>query len=108
MTKYLYDAKAYPTDLEWNESGSKFIDDEDIEMKVLVMEKSAVKYYVLEVAKVSEEICMGIANGQWGTMSTNGFSGIAFSKDDSVGGSIDLGTAASTCADGKTLYLAFR
>lgn len=106
MTEYLYNAKAYPDVLEY--SDKKFIDDEDVEMTVSYKKKDNVEYFVLKIANMSEEICMAIANGQWGTAATNGFVGINFNASNVIGGTVGLDTATSTCVDGTTIYLAFR
>lgn len=121
MTEYLKKAKAYPDVLDYSGSCStaKFTDNEDVSMSVMVVEKSSIKYYVLIVSNLTEEFCMAVAGGQWGTAATNGFSGIGITGNtnaapttvpDSVIGNytVSLDTAASTCADGSNAYLAFR
>jgi type II secretory pathway pseudopilin PulG len=111
MTEYLKNAGAYPVGLlSYSGSGStaKFTDDEDVDMTVKLLEKNSIKYYVLVVSNLSQEFCMAITSGQWGTAASNGFSGIAFKENDVVGGKIDLGDAAKDCADGTSIYLAFR
>lgn len=108
MSEYIYNAKSYPDVLEWDSSDNVFVDDEDLEMSVYYTVKNEVEYFIVKVDNMTEEICMAVANGQWGTAATNGFSGISFSDSTAIGGSIDLGTAANTCADDTTIYLSFR
>ncbi len=127
VTKYVCSSSAYPDVLECDKmltggkgcdckQMTKFIDNDEVEMKVSCKvvtdannNKNATYYYVLEISNMSEEVCMGIANGQWGSAATNGFSGINFNKSNVLNTkSVDLGTAATTCADNSTIYLAFR
>ncbi len=112
MSEYIHDAKSYPTALEWvdssNECNKCFLDDEDVQMTVSYKQESDVEYYVLKIAAMSEEICMAIANGQWGTMAANGFSGISFEASSVIKGSVDLTAATTSCTDNSTIFLAFR
>ena len=121
MTTYLHNAKAYPDVLEYSASGNtgKFTDDEDVGITVAYKEISSIGYYVLTVTNLSEEFCMAMASGQWGTAATNGFSGIAVAEkasgntsvsipSDLIGSKVSLDTAAAKCGDGSSVFLAFR
>ena len=123
MTKYICKAHAFPDVLECDQmsndgkkcncdSMSKFIDDNDVEISVSFKKKSNTdpEYYILKIAKMTDEICMAISNGQWGTRATNGFSGISFNNDP-IGKSITLDDAAGNNGcnnDNSTIYIAFR
>ena len=118
MTKPLHEASAYPDVLEYTTCDGKncFIDNEELEMTVSFLVEDNVEYYVLKIAGpnkkvIPEDICMAIANGNWGTPATNGFSGIAFKNDENlIGGTIGLANAAANdgCGAAKTIFLAFR
>ena len=120
MTESLKKASAYPDVLEYttcSDSDKKcFIDNEELEMSVSFLVEDEVEYYVLKIAGpnkgvIPEDICMAIANGNWGTPATNGFSGIAFKNDENlIGGTIGLANAAANdgCGAAKTIFLVFR
>jgi len=110
MSEYIYKAKSYPDVLEWVSGSKVFVDDDDVEMSVSFKKKENVEYYILKIAKMTDEICMAISNGQWGTRATNGFSGISFNSDP-IGKTISLDDAAGNngCnGDNSTIYIAFR
>lgn len=109
MTDFLHKAKAYPDVLDYE--NSVFMDNEDIEMTVSYVVKDEVGYYVLKIDKIPEDICMGVANGNWGKAATNGFSGISFEgASNAVGGKVELDDAVEGCKEdgSSTIYLAFR
>ncbi len=109
MSEYIHNAKAYPDVLEWDNSKKYFLDDEDVEMSISFKKKNDVEYYVLKIAAMTDEICMAIANGQWGSAATNGFAGISFDNTDPIGKTVDLDTAATKCeGDNQTIYISFR
>ena len=112
MSEYIFKAKSYPDVLEWDSSKKVFIDDDDVEMSVSFKKKEKVEYYILKIANMSDEICMAIANGQWGTRATNGFSGISMNNNkDPIGKSVTLDDAAGNNGcnnDNSTIYIAFR
>lgn len=114
FTKYVYDARAYPDVLTYNDSDCSggFIDDEDVCMKITYEKTGSddmeVHYFILELSNLNDEVCMGLANGSWGTSATNGFLGIGFNKN-SLKPRVDLGDATAGCdGDDKTLYLKFK
>lgn len=109
MSEYIHSAKAYPDVLEWVSNKKYFLDDEDVQMSVSYKKKDNVEFYILKIADMTDEICMAVSNGQWGTMATNGFSGISFNSDP-IGKNVTLDDAVGNngCKDGSTIYLAFR
>ena len=114
FTEYVYEARAYPDVLTYNGDSScsgGFIDDEDVCMKVMYEKTGSddmeVHYFILELSNLNEEVCMGLANGNWGTAATNGFLGISFSKSDFTP-KLNLGEATDGCDGTATLYLKFK
>lgn len=115
FTEYVYEAKAFPDVLTYNDSDCSggFIDEEEVCMKVKYSKKGddgdAIHYFTLELSGLNEDVCMGLANATWGTAATNGFIGIGFETgDDKPKGLVDLATATDKCVDGATLYLRFK
>ena len=106
ITEYVYNARAYPNVLEYNASGY-FEDDEDVNIKINYTSSNDIHYFILELSNLNEDVCMGIANGKWGSAASNGFIGISFSNSD-YKKMLDLAEATEGCEDGATIYLKFK
>lgn len=84
FTKYLYNGKAYPSDLTYDTSKPYRFYGKNDEFYVVYApnpneESYALKasLYVLGIFNLSETVCMELATKNWGSPSTNGFVGLS-------------------------------
>lgn len=120
MTSYLQKRKAYPDDMEYNKTQTKFIGSDDVEFKVYYNGDDSNILYVIEAANVNMEMCMQMAVGNYGSRATTGFVGLAVGQADvttaiaAIGsgsrGTMGLGDAATNCKEenGNVLHFGFR
>lgn len=132
MSEYICNARAFPDVLSCGtgkedckltdcKNLTKFEDDEEVEITVSYRTKKNgdfdLHYFVIELANLSDDICMGLANGKWGTAASNGFLGIKVydSKQSNVdisalsGSKVDLAEVTASCDAGKgVVYLLYK
>lgn len=135
MNDKIYDAKAYPDhfvlDMSTYSGSGYFGGTDDISYNVYYY-KTQYMLYILELQKVSAEVCMQLVTSNWGSVSSSGFVGLSVNADSyylidyilstkasipnniGIAGNKDhpvpmgIGTAADICTDGATLRFAFR
>lgn len=120
MTSYLYARNAYPEDMEYDTTGTKFIGGDDVEFKVYYNGDSGSILYVIEAKNVNMEMCMQMAIGNYGSKATTGFVGLTVGQADAstaiatIGsggrGTMGLGDATTNCKEdeGNVLHFGFR
>ena len=109
FAKYLYNSKAYPSELEWcGDNCDYFLGTDDVSYTIQYTHSSSDKsLFKVEIDGLTTEMCMAVVTNNWGSVATNGFmkmtSGTTTS-DTAMG----IGTASNVCEDDSSVTLFFR
>lgn len=102
LQAYVIEAKAYPDVLE-----DGWTDRNDVTYSVTYVGGSPMFWVV--ASNLSEETCLHMSNGSYGTISSNGFVGLSYDGNEIHSQTpIPLATAVDNCSDGASIYLGFR
>ena len=99
MKAYVVNAKAYPDTL----TATDWTDRNDVSYDVTYVGTNPMFWVV--VSGLSEEMCLNLSNGNYGTNVSSGFVGLSYGSDTTIHNSpVDLGTAVTGCtpATGST------
>ena len=99
MKAYVVNSKAYPDTL----TATDWTDRNDVSYDVTYVGTNPMFWVV--VSGLSEEMCLNLSNGNYGTNVSSGFVGLSYGSDTTIHNSpVDLGTAVTGCtpASGST------